>query len=326
MLPPKHPVPRLIQPSNHDIQIVAGQLVEPEKQTAYIIRQGYVRVEVDVTTTRGIITFFLGTVEEGELLFEEELLATRDQSVCQLRYRAEIDVVLLPLTKSMLPRTVERWEALFLSFVRAIFRQRSKLYHLASVLSQRREELERTVQIPPQPQSNLDQENVRLRKELQSIKNAAAADKKKHADEVKMLQQKVYAAEQQAKEARKSHAEISTQLVKMHEEQVDQSNSTLEIVNRALGTFNHPAIDRMSLVNIINEVTKQPAPFRIPSHRTAGNNATIPSRRSGTLIPSNFGPAIPRDRKPLSLFIDDSDIPDDGPITKDWSKEPPTGR
>lgn len=185
------------------VSFQAGEIIEPEPHTAFIIHQGYCRIEVDVATHQGIVTFILGTIDAGEPLFEQELLATCDPTYHTLRYRAESDMVLLRLTNETLPRTVEQWKSMFLSFVRAIFRQLSKLYELAAILSRKKHEFERETRL-------LRAENVRLQKRLAATEAMAKESRRQHADELANLFIEMARIQQKASDSRQTLMPVST--------------------------------------------------------------------------------------------------------------------
>ncbi len=313
-------VPDTYQRSALDIFIPAGQIVEPEDNTVYIVRRGHLRVEADVPTSQGFITMDLGSIETGDTIFDENLLSTRLHSTCGVRYRAEGLVVLLPLTREMLARKPESLQPTLLSFVRAFARQRHKLHELAAHLSQRMHDAEsqlREVTNSGRIQ-NLERENQRLRDELRAVRTTADKERERHAQALQLAHRAQKRAEQSAIESRKAHADISQEFLARSNEEKAQSANIFDLIQGILHASGIPPMKPLDLVAFISQYSAPKKPFRIPAPE---RSATVPtshtSGRFPTLIPSGGG-VPPPSLEDITLDLDD----DDGPRTKEFELPP----
>ncbi len=289
--PPNKSV-RFVAVGASDIFVKEGQIFMPSTGMAYFIRTGYFSVEVDVRTTGGIVTFKLGTVEEEELLHEEELLPAHAEADITLRYRAEIDSVLLQLSGNKLPDTVQQLTLFVLKLARSSFRKQSHLYQLAAKLFQSKEELERKTKQPSAQQQALEREVIRLQKELRTARESAVAVRKSHAAELQTLRDKLALVEASKQKIIESLKEASHLHAKMCDEQVKQSNGVLHAVNQVLQKFKIPPIKPMDLLEIVSEAKPPGSGLR------------------QTLIPATFGAPPP---PPTSQRTEDV-----GPQTERW--------
>ncbi len=308
---PSHKRPRLIQASAYDIVVKAGQIFDPEQGMAYLIRTGYFCVEVEIATTHGIITLKLGTIEEEELLCEEELLSTHLESGYKLRYRAEIDSVILGLTRDMLPRKEEEWKLFFLKSVRAGFRQRSNLYQLVVTLFHNKVDPD----VATQP--TMERELAYLRRELRSARETATATRKHHAIELDSLRKQLNEAVALKEQLLKNLKEASRLDRERQDELRAQSDATLSVVNLALQCNGLPPMNQMALLQLLSGPSSHPEPFRIPSRATSPQ-FDGPVSASKTLIPTGQG--VPPPPKQLSTIIEDELIP---PETHRWGHRLP---
>jgi len=136
------PAVQAFQPSRYDEIYPAGEIinVDANERAAYIVRQGSLEVEMQISTPQGLKHVQLGTIEAGEYFSIHTMFGFPAEDDMRLQYRAQSQVIIMPVTLGMLPRENDKLRIIFRSFMQTAARQEAKLRKLAAYALQRAED------------------------------------------------------------------------------------------------------------------------------------------------------------------------------------------